>query len=438
MSRTFRLTSASRRALVTASLVAVAGALIAPAPAAHAKSGPCLPDYPHGAQCTVWQGKVRYVDDGDTLDADVPGDGLGGLLRVRITGIQAMEQTSYRAAQRAGDCHAVDATTRLEQLVKRSKRRVRVAALYPESRSRGRRLRSVALRYKGRWRDVGRIMISEGHALWWPGAAEDAPNVRYSVLTQKAAAAGKGLFSPSYCGVGPNEGHPVRVWANWDADGNDRQNVSGEWVKIRNYHPLVPLPLDGWYVRESSLRRFTFPAGTVVPPDSSITVYAGQGENFGTEFFWNLTKPVFDNTTRDDRGKGDGAYLFDPQGDLRAWMIYPCVINCADPAQGHIEIDTQPRREEWISVRNTGPAPLDLEPYALKNPPYSYAFPQGSTLGPGETMRVYTEGDPADDTALEKHWGMTSQILNNSGDTASLSTYTDVTIACHAYGSKSC
>ena len=100
-------------------LLALAGALILPAPAALAKSGPCLPDYPHGTQCKVWNGKVRYVDDGDTLDADVPGDGLGGLLRVRITGIQAMEQTSYRTAQRAGDCHAVDATNRLEQLVKK-------------------------------------------------------------------------------------------------------------------------------------------------------------------------------------------------------------------------------------------------------------------------------------------------------------------------------
>ncbi len=33
---------------------------------------------------------------------------------------------------------------------------------------------------------------------------------------------------------------------------------------------------------------------------------------------------------------------------------------------------------------------------------------------------------------------MTSQILNNSGDSASLSTYTDMPIACTAYGSKSC
>ena len=190
--------------LLRLTLLPIVGALLAPVPAAHAKSGPCMPEYPHGAQCTVWHGTVRYVDDGDTLDADVPGDGLGGLLRVRIIGIQAMEQTSYRAAQRAGDCHAVDATNRLEQLVKRSKRKIRVASLYPESRSRGRRLRSIAVRYKGRWHDVGRTLITEGHALWWPGETEDATNVRYSVLAQRAALAAPWASSrPTTAASGP-------------------------------------------------------------------------------------------------------------------------------------------------------------------------------------------------------------------------------------------
>ena len=419
-------------------LLVLAGALILPAPAAQAKSGPCLPDYPRGAKCTVWKGKVRSVGDGDTLDAKVPRDGLGGLLRVRMIGAQAMEQTSYGAASRAGDCHAVDATNRLEQLVRRSKNRIRVASLYPESRSRGRRLRHIAVRRGGRWRDVGRILVSEGHALWWPGQSEDAANVRYSILTQKAAALRRGLFSPSSCGIGPNEGHPIRVWVNWDADGADDQDVNGEWVRIRNYDTVNPLPLGGWYVRDSALRRFTFPADAVIPPNGSVTLYAGQGGSFGTEFFWNLTRPVFENTSRDDRGLGDGAYLFDPHGDVRAWMIYPCRINCADPAQGQIELTTQPRGDEYIDVRNVGAATLDLENYQLRTHPYGYSFSPGTQLGPGETMRIRTQGDPSSDTPLERHWGMTRQILNNSGDSVSLQTYTDTRIACTAYGSKTC
>src|SRR3954454_14000362 len=117
--------------------LALASALILPASAAQAKGGACLPDYPHGEHCHVWNGKVRQVDDGDTLDARVPGDGLGGVLRVRIIGVQAMELPSYRAARRAGDCHAIHATRPLQHLVRRSKNRVGSSPLYTHSRSRG-------------------------------------------------------------------------------------------------------------------------------------------------------------------------------------------------------------------------------------------------------------------------------------------------------------
>ena len=418
--------------------LAFASALLLPASAAQAKAGACLPDYPHGAHCHVWTGKVTQVDDGDTLDASIPGDGLGGVLRVRIIGVQAMELTSYRSASRAGDCHAVDATRRLEQLVRRSKGKIRVSALYTESRSRGRRLRSVAVRRGGRWRDVGRILVSEGLGLWLPGIAEDAANARYSVLSQKAAAARRGLFSPNACGIGPNEGHPIRVWAQWDADGNDRDNVNGEYVKIRNYDVNRWLPLSGWYLRDTGLRRFTFPPGSAIPPNSSVTVYAGIGENAGTDFYWGLRAPVFENSSRAYPDIGDGAYLFDPQGDIRAWMIYPCKVNCTNAARGQIAISAQPRKNEYVSLTNNGGAPLDLEPYVLKSPPYSYAFAQGTVLGPGQTIRVHTQGDPPDDTATDKWWGMEGEILNNSGDVARLETYNDVEIACTAYGSKSC
>ena len=428
MSRALRLT------LLVAALVAAAAT---PSSAA-AASGPCIPEYRNGTQCQVWKGTVSSVNDGDTLDAHVRGDGLGGLLRVRIIGIQAMEQTSYRAAQRAGDCHAVDATNRLEQLVKRSKRRIRVASLYPESRSYGRRLRSVAVRYKGRWRDVGRTMLNEGHALWLPGRSEDATNLRYSVLTQRTAAAQRGLFSPHYCGIGPNEGHAIRLWANWDADGSDGEDVNGEWVKIKNLDTINPLPLGGWYVRDTGLRRYTFPPGASIPPNSSVKLYAGQGESFGGEFFWNLTAPVFENTVADDRGFGDGAYLFDPQGDIRASMIYPCRIGCADANQGQVSIDVNPKKNEIITLRNNATWAIDLENYQLKSKPYGYAFPPGSILQPGETMRISTQGDPNDDTQFEKFWGMTRQILNNGGDSVMLVSYTDVRLACTAWGSKSC
>ena len=66
-----------------------------------------------------------------------------------------MELSSYAARHRLGDCHAVQATERVEQLVRRAKGRVRLAAEDPLSMSGHRLRRIVAVRSGGRWTDVG-------------------------------------------------------------------------------------------------------------------------------------------------------------------------------------------------------------------------------------------------------------------------------------------
>ncbi len=48
----------------------------------------------------------------------------------------------------------------------------------------------------------------------------------------------------------------------------------------------------------------------------------GYGTDSADELHWGLATPPFDNPTGDARAMGDGGYLFDPRGNLRAWMIY--------------------------------------------------------------------------------------------------------------------
>ena len=71
-------------------------------------------------------------------------------------------------------------------------------------------------------------------------------------------------------------------------------------------------------MRDSALRRYVFPDWATLPPGESLTVYVGAGTDTWTEFFWDQRKPIFENPTGGERAMGDGAYLFDPQGDLRA------------------------------------------------------------------------------------------------------------------------
>src|SRR5690349_5308068 len=69
---------------------------------------------PGGAQARIWPARFVSVNDGDTIDARVHGH----VYTIRLSSIQAMEQHTYSAdpAKRTGECNAVEATARLEQL----------------------------------------------------------------------------------------------------------------------------------------------------------------------------------------------------------------------------------------------------------------------------------------------------------------------------------
>jgi endonuclease YncB( thermonuclease family) len=315
-----------RRRLLACGL-ALAGLACVPSAA---RAVACTPD-PGAPECAAWTGKVAWVDDGDTLDVDVAGDGTRRPVKVRVNGIQAMEQTVYAASRRAGECHAVAATLRLEQLVRRAKGRVRLTTQAVNAESYGRPERAVAVRLRGQWKDAGLILVREGLALWQPNGSDFAWNKAYNRATQLAAQRHLGLWDDDACGYGPSPGVPLALRVNWNAPGADTVNVDGEWVEIANDDPYTDVPLAGWWLRDSGLRRFTFPAGAVVPARGTVTLYVGKGTSNPAEFFWGLSRPAFDNVTADERNMGDGAYLFDPQGDLRAAQVYPCLVAC--PAQ---------------------------------------------------------------------------------------------------------
>ena len=306
----------TRLLLALTALVTVAAAQPA---SARAASGPCTAE-PGSPRCEYWYGKVTFFADGDTIDVRLPGSGVR---RVRLTGINAMEQTRYSKypARRRGACHAVAATARLEQLIRQGRRRVRLAAQDPASVA-GRRLRrQVSTRIGGRWVDVGRVLVEEGRALWLPHGVEYAWNRDYSRLSRAAAARRMRLFDPQGCGRGSSSDVQPGLRVRWDARGDDGRNVNGEWAQIANPGPGA-LSLARWSFRDSSARRFTFPRGSVVPAGGKVRLHVGRGTSREARFHWGLPGPAFENATAGRRGMGDGGYLFDPRGNLRAAVIY--------------------------------------------------------------------------------------------------------------------
>ena len=423
----------------TGILVAILAAAVlsicpAPAPAA---TGPCRPDGT-GPTCRIWKAKVVEVNDGDTIDVDIDGDGSRRRFPIRFIGVQAMEQTRYsrNPAKRRGRCHALQATNLVERLVKLGRRRVRLSAQSPRKDSMGRLFRSVAVKIGGRWRDIGETEMAQGTTLWMHVANETAWNRRYNSLGQEAAQRRIGLWNPATCGDGPSQNVPLEVWVMSDPLGEDTVDVNSEYIRIRNLSPTASVPLARWSVRDSGLRRYTFPAGTVLGPGRTITVHSGHGRRVSDTFYWGLPGTVFENSASGG-DQGDGAYLFDPQGDLRNYMVYPCLVACTDPNQGAVRVTQHAVGREYVLVQNISARALDLYGYELRMPG-GYAFRRDSVLQPGETIEVDVKGEPSQDTRLLRHMGINGPYLPDRGGAVSLTTFDEIVLDCDAWGTGHC
>jgi endonuclease YncB( thermonuclease family) len=424
----------TRRVAAFAAIVGVLAAGFAAA-SATAATGPCRPDGA-GPTCRIWTARVVDVNDGDTIDVDIDHDRSRRRYSVRFIGVQAMEQTRYSStpSKRRGQCHALEATNLVERMIKQGHRRVRLAAQSATTDRRGRLFRSVAVKVHGRWRDVGETEMARGATLWMHVANETAWNRRYNALGQEAARRHIGLWDPTTCGRGPAQNVPLKLWVMSDPIGPD--TVNGEYIRIQNQSATQSVPLARWWVRDSGLRRYTFPRGTVLGPRHTITVHVGRGRHTGDTFYWGLSETVFENSANGG-DVGDGAYLFDPHGDLRAYMVYPCVFECSDPNLGAIQVIQHAVGREYVLVRNASNHPVDLFGYELRTPG-GYPFPSGSVLGPGETMEVDVMGDPAHDTRLVRRIGINGPYLPDRGGSVSVTTFDEIVLACDAWGSGRC
>jgi len=434
-------------------LILLAAALL-PATARAASSGPCVPGTA-GPTCRFWAARVTFVADGDTIRVRVDGDPSGRERTIRCTGINAMELHRYSSdpRKRRGDCHAVEATAVVERLIRRAHGRIRLAAQSAASVTGGRLRRSVAVRVGGRWQDLGRAVMQRGLALWLPNPVEYAHNLEYRRLAQEAAAAHRGLYDPASCGAGPDQDLPIEVLVNWDADGDDRANVNGEWVDIRN-DGARDLPLGGWWFRDSWLNYnrhhvpgFEFPAYARVPAGGSVRLHMGCGPNTPatpTVLYWCRHQAVFENAGDQRTQVGDGGYLFDPQGDLRGSMIYPCAVGCGDPLAGAVRLAVHPTAPESIDISNVSGAPVSLDRHLVVLHTRSGASILSDPLGPsavllpGQTLELLTVGSAAQDAPLVRHIAGNGALLADTGNAVSLRTYADAVVACTAWGIGRC
>ena len=426
--------------LIAATALAVVATATAVAPA-HAARGPCIPGKKKPT-CRIWTGTVGPVDDGDTITVDIARDGSSKPKKIRLTGIQAMELTRYGAKRgRLGDCHAVEAAERLEEIIRRGRSKVRIAARSASSTTgaRNRLRRSITVKHGRKRVDPAKQLIEEGLGLWFPHAVEWPWNKTYSRLAERARLKGLGIWNPSACGGGPSStAVPLRMKVKWDAGGVDSSDPNGEWARITNPDPKRAISLRGWWFRDSHLRRYEFPDSAEIQPGGSIRVHPGNGPIDANTFHWGLGETIFENASRDRKQMGDGGYLFDAKGNLRAAVQYPCRVACSEPLAGKVELKAQAKGREKIVVRNVSSTTVFLWEYEIESRPWFYEFDRDAILPPGAEFTLWVGQADGPESSLNRGWNFEVGLLGDKRDVVTLRNPLGAPVVCDAWGGMSC
>jgi len=104
------------------------------------------------------------------------------------------------------------------------------------------------------------------------------------------------------------------IFINYDAPGNDHENLNGEWVEIKNLGN-DDVNLKDFKLKDTANHEFIFP-DFVLSPNSIVKIYSGCGTNTDDSLYWCSTNALWNNDT-------DTAFLYDSQGNLIDSYKYP-------------------------------------------------------------------------------------------------------------------
>ncbi len=387
------------------------------------------------------RGFVARVTDGDTLRfANTANRRTNNYEVIRLIGVQAPEVS--RKGFHAGECNGDLAQSVLVDIAE-GRRAVLASAHDTRDTQRDRKLRTVYIQdANGGWIDLAAEMLRRGWGQWFPKKTEPAHNLQYRELSEAAQAQGRNIWDPTNCGTKYSPGVPLQMWIQPDPSGNDWQNVNGEYIRIANMSTDTVADLSGWSLRDGSLNWLRFPDGVSIAPNDALIVRVGQGQHSANTFYWGRKRPVFSNLGVTDDYMGDGAYLIDKQGNVRAYYVYPCLGSCEDPRMGAVQItkvrDDPPGNEvskpnqEYVRIRNRGSESYSMIGYEIRIGGWTREFGSGDTLAPGASLTVRI--GKGQDHAATRFFGMHHSILNNSGDLVALRSFDARVIDCYGYG----
>ncbi len=253
-------------------------------------AAPSAPQAPAPAQATV-----ASVYDGDTFTLS-----SGDKVRLKLV------NTPELKPREAYGIEARDATTAFVS-------GKTLTLVYGETQRDGYGRLLAGVRVGEEWLAIHLLERGYGHLFVIP--PDDTDLTPFIAAQERARAAKRGIWStPSFQG----QLHITSFHAN--ADGDDRANVNGEYLRVCNISPN-PVQLAGFRISDISGNSYPFPE-VLVPAGQTVKIHSGIGEQqidaaAQLEIFLGNPDPIWNN-------KEDRATIYDRSGkvvDSRAHSV---------------------------------------------------------------------------------------------------------------------
>ncbi|RYE55452.1 MAG: lamin tail domain-containing protein, partial [Rhizobiaceae bacterium] len=224
----------------------------------------------------------------------------------------------------------------------------------------------------------------------------------------------------------------IRMFANFDAAGNDATNPNGEWVALQNTSDSA-IELGGYSVKYGSYV-YTFADGVTLAAGANIRVMVGSGADTATTFYWGNPAGILSNTSGQvDLINADDEVLLrhewpNPSSDVTDYGLVISGVNFDAPGS-----DADNPNGEWITIRNASSAEQNLLNWQIIVGSNQFVILKDTIMQPGDVVTIYMGSGT--DTANTIYWGNAGGILSNTGSTAVelLSPNRDV-IETHSWG----
>lgn len=230
---------------------------------------------------------VTKVIDGDTIE-------LENKEKVRLLGINAPEENEH---------YYQESKNRLNELIGNKSIKLEPG---PEDKDRyGRLLRYVFV-------DdifVNLQLIKEGYATVYILNPDEKYYLDFKQAEKEAKENKLGLWNVSI-----QSNCIVILDFNYDAAGNDNENLNGEYVKFKNKCGSQ-VNLNKWSVKDEGTSIYTFKM-FVLKDGSEFTLFSGKGSDTEKELYWSSKRSIWNNN-------GDTLFLRNDRGNLVLSYSYP-------------------------------------------------------------------------------------------------------------------